>query len=107
MGAKISSFASLIEPEPLPPICCSPDGAACGAIRGNAVKNPDYATLHPGYGRHSYVSQFSSHFRHFIAATFRLTGCLQNSETSYSVFNIEELLVELYHFAKQFTHRIV
>ena len=27
--------------------------------------------------------------------------------TVYSVFNIEELLVELYHFAKQFTHRIV
>ncbi len=25
----------------------------------------------------------------------------------YSVFNIEELLVGLYHFAKQFTHSMV
>ena len=31
--------------------------------------------------------------------------CLR--EPLYSVFNIEELLVELYHFAKQFTQLVV
>ena len=38
-----------------------------------------------------------------VAAIQRQTGV----KLKYSVFNIEELQVELYNFVKQFTHRMV
>ena len=36
--------------------CRSPDEAACGAIRENITKNPDFAALHPGYAVYSCVT---------------------------------------------------